>query len=274
MYLFHFFLFCFIAVLYVFQAATEFQVSSLAQDVQAYNSVKTETLKAKYLNNISEKKKVVFSYDEEAKVLSVPVIPEPENSEPSQVENDDEHLLSEEEKKEKERIAKILQNNAEHLRQNGSRSYRNNNPGNLRYTGQKGSIGKDQNGFAIFETYESGKLAHLRQIDLDASRGYTLGDFVKKFAPKEENLTEDYTAFLLRRFPDFNSNTPVSQMNSETLQVYMQRMEGWIEPENTANDIESNSVELVLEAPKRKVIRRPECEGIEDVKERIACVRS
>ena len=95
---------------------------------------------------------------------------------------------------------------------------------------------------------------------------------MKKFAPKEENLTEDYTAFLLRRFPDFDSTTPVSDLDSEALQTYMQKMEGWIEPENTVLPKASESV--VVEAPKRKVIKRPECEEIDDLKERIACVRS
>ncbi len=38
----------------------------------------------------------------------------------------------------------------------GSRSFRNKNPGNLRYIQQMGTIGRDANGFAIFQTYQKG----------------------------------------------------------------------------------------------------------------------
>ena len=41
----------------------------------------------------------------------------------------------------------------------GSRSYRNKNPGNLKYIGQAGSIGKDSGGFAIFGSLEDGRNA-------------------------------------------------------------------------------------------------------------------
>lgn len=46
----------------------------------------------------------------------------------------------------------------------GSRSYRNNNPGNLQYAGQTGSTGKDEKGFAIFPTYDLGLAALKRQL--------------------------------------------------------------------------------------------------------------
>ena len=57
----------------------------------------------------------------------------------------------------------------------GSRSYRNNNPGNLKYIGQKGTIGKDDKGFAIFDSYQSGWKALIHQITIVAngtSKGY------------------------------------------------------------------------------------------------------
>lgn len=47
----------------------------------------------------------------------------------------------------------------------GSRSYRNNNPGNLKLAGQPGAIGQDEQGHAIFDTYDSGWAALIRQIE-------------------------------------------------------------------------------------------------------------
>jgi hypothetical protein len=41
----------------------------------------------------------------------------------------------------------------------GSVSYRNNNPGNLKYTGQAGATGKDARGFAIFSSEAAGMAA-------------------------------------------------------------------------------------------------------------------
>jgi hypothetical protein len=48
----------------------------------------------------------------------------------------------------------------------GSRSYRNNNPGNLKYAGQAGATGQDDQGHAIFDSYASGWNALIRQLKL------------------------------------------------------------------------------------------------------------
>ena len=47
----------------------------------------------------------------------------------------------------------------------GSRSWRNNNPGNLKYAGQPGAISKDEEGHAIFDSYQSGWNALIRQLE-------------------------------------------------------------------------------------------------------------
>lgn len=76
----------------------------------------------------------------------------------------------------------------------GSRSYRNNNPGNLKYNSQKGAIGADTNGFAVFGTYQDGWNALINQIDLafsGKSKLYypemTLIEFFNVYAPKSDN---------------------------------------------------------------------------------------
>lgn len=76
----------------------------------------------------------------------------------------------------------------------GSRSYRNNNPGNLRYVGQKRAIGKDSGNFCIFKTYADGRLT-LEEMLTNAATGkssvynpeMTLLDFFSKYAPSADN---------------------------------------------------------------------------------------
>ncbi|MDE2019896.1 MAG: hypothetical protein KGJ13_06140 [Patescibacteria group bacterium] len=70
----------------------------------------------------------------------------------------------------------------------GSRAYRNNNPGNLRYAGQYGAIGQDGAGFAIFPDYQTGFNALVAQLRLDATRNpqWTLYDFISHYAPASD----------------------------------------------------------------------------------------
>ena len=71
----------------------------------------------------------------------------------------------------------------------GSRSFRNNNPGNLKYAGQTGSTGQDAGGFAVFPNYETGFAALERQIELSllGYAGYsaemTLLEFFERYSP-------------------------------------------------------------------------------------------
>jgi len=46
----------------------------------------------------------------------------------------------------------------------GSRSFRNNNPGNLKFSGQFGAVGADANGFAIFPDYDTGREALIADL--------------------------------------------------------------------------------------------------------------
>jgi hypothetical protein len=63
----------------------------------------------------------------------------------------------------------------------------------LRFANQRGAIGKDKNGFAIFPTREAGMEAMRRQVAKDTQeRGLTLENFIKKYAPPSENPTSEY----------------------------------------------------------------------------------
>ena len=46
----------------------------------------------------------------------------------------------------------------------GSLSYKNNNPGNLKFAGQSNATGQDANGFAIFPTFQDGYNALINQV--------------------------------------------------------------------------------------------------------------
>ncbi len=90
----------------------------------------------------------------------------------------------------------------------GTRSFRNCSPGNLKmtyYTKSLGAIGQDKDNFAIFKTYEDGFNA-LCQFIKDAGnnkllmyKDCTILSFFKVYAPSFENPTMNYARFVARR---------------------------------------------------------------------------
>ena len=90
----------------------------------------------------------------------------------------------------------------------GSRSQRNNNPGNMKFTEYTKSMGAthaDKGGFAVFPNYYMG-LECLRQFIRDASndklKNYkqcTIYSFFSKYAPPFENNVETYANFVAHR---------------------------------------------------------------------------
>lgn len=75
----------------------------------------------------------------------------------------------------------------------GSRSYRNNNPGNLKYVGQPSAVGKDSNNFCIFPDYSTGFDA-LKRMVKNACMGKSdvyfptdsIYNFFSKYAPASD----------------------------------------------------------------------------------------
>lgn len=86
----------------------------------------------------------------------------------------------------------------------GSRSYRNNNPGNLRWFGStipwEGATGLDESNHVIFESYEAGLEALKNQLWLaftGRSRVYSPEDTLKTFFGKYAEANQDsYAAFV------------------------------------------------------------------------------
>ena len=81
-----------------------------------------------------------------------------------------------------------------------SKSYRNNNPGNIRFgqfTQGYGAI-DDNTGFAKFPTVIQGLAAMLDLLAGPRFRDLSIRAALHKYAPKSENDTEKYIAFICR----------------------------------------------------------------------------
>lgn len=77
----------------------------------------------------------------------------------------------------------------------GTRSWANNNPGNLRYSAwedEYGAIGQDKDGFAIFESVQAGLDAQKHLLQSDSYANLTLREAVYRYAPQIENNSEAY----------------------------------------------------------------------------------
>lgn len=80
-----------------------------------------------------------------------------------------------------------------------TRGFRNNNPGNLRYARQQGAT-RDADGYAVFSDRAAGIAALDRQLGLYLQRGTnTISSIVEKYAPRNENLTDNYKAFVSKQ---------------------------------------------------------------------------
>lgn len=89
----------------------------------------------------------------------------------------------------------------------GNRNYRNNNPGNCRYSSvgyaaKYGQVGKDAQGFAIFKDMDTGML-YLRNLVLEKVRknpNQTILQFMSVYAPTSDgNNPVSYANFLAKR---------------------------------------------------------------------------
>ena len=135
--------------------------------------------------------------------------------------------------------------NGDVKREGGSRSWRNNNPGNIEYgdfAKRFGAIGTDGR-FAIFPTEEAGRKAKEylifesnggRQLstkgDYGAGLGYkdkTLSQMLTAYAPKEENITNGYIKSILsavgveKRMGDYTAE------ERDVILEAMKNVEGW-----------------------------------------------
>lgn len=130
----------------------------------------------------------------------------------------------------------MVRDYGDHQKIGGSRAWRNNNEGNIRYgrTARRyGAIGKDQNGFAIFPTAAHGHRAKEALLfESDAYRNLSLMRAIEKYAPPSENDTAAYQRRVLAAVGGNNirmgSATPAQR---QAIMQAMRQMEGWKEGE-------------------------------------------
>lgn len=86
------------------------------------------------------------------------------------------------------------------LREGGSRSWRNNNPGNIRkgsFTENAGAIG-DDGAFAIFPDEETGFAAIVALLRTPSYAPLNLRGAIFRYAPPSENQSDHYLAFIVQ----------------------------------------------------------------------------
>lgn len=101
---------------------------------------------------------------------------------------------------------------------------RNNNPGNLRFAGQKGAS-EGAGGFAKFNSVQEGYEALKRQIQLDGERGHTLESFINKYAPKGENNPVKYLKDILNELRNEKVGNPIMLLD-KTLHDMVDKLKG------------------------------------------------
>lgn len=117
-------------------------------------------------------------------------------------------------------------------RREGTRNWRNNNPGNIEFgpfAEANGAIGSDGR-FAVFPTYEAGRAA--KEALLFSSEGYagkTIASAISRYAPAaDSNDTSGYIAKVASEI-GVDPNTPLSELSPSqrnTMLTAMERIEG------------------------------------------------
>ena len=102
-------------------------------------------------------------------------------------------------------------------------AYVNNNPGNLRFVNQEGAT-LGENGFARFNTPEEGYNALKKQIELDKSRGFTVEQFINKYAPPTENATSTYITQFNNALGTTNQSK-INNINTDQIAQFMAKKE-------------------------------------------------
>ena len=116
-------------------------------------------------------------------------------------------------------------------RSGGTRAWRNNNPGCLRYsefTVTQGAIGH-AGGFAVFPDDSTGMQAICALLKSDSYRDLTISQAIFKYAPPHENDTENYNASLWK-ITGLNTATKLSALTDEQIMRVARAIrvvEGW-----------------------------------------------
>ena len=136
------------------------------------------------------------------------------------------------------------------VRREGTRAWRNNNPGNIEFGNfakSNGAVGSDGR-FAVFPTYEAGRAA--KENLLFSSSGYsgkTIESAINRYAPPNENNTNNYIGAITNAV-GVPSSTPLSELTPAQRQQMldaMERVEGFrVGSETPVDPNDPNAVQL------------------------------
>lgn len=113
----------------------------------------------------------------------------------------------------------------------GSRSWRNNNPGNLAYykfSKENGAIGSDGT-FAIFPDYETGQRARKKLLKGSQYHHLTIKEMAYKYEPESSEKSESYCKCILSR-SRLETERKLDSLDDEEFDKLLQAMqacEGW-----------------------------------------------
>lgn len=116
---------------------------------------------------------------------------------------------------------------------NGSRAWRNNNPGNLRsgpFSTSQGAVGK-AGGFAVFRSAAEGKRASIELLKTRSYRNLTVDQAIARRSPATENDTRTLQRDI-RDMTGFTGKEMIGKLSEKELDKLagaIQRTEGWIE---------------------------------------------
>jgi hypothetical protein len=105
---------------------------------------------------------------------------------------------------------------------NGSRSYRNHNPGNFRFTDtmkELGAVSQDDKGFCIFPSYEIGfnSLCSFLKMAVDGKLIYnpngSISDFFHLYAPEGDGNEPNAYALFVAKYLKVDVNTPIKNLS-------------------------------------------------------------
>ncbi|MDR2268914.1 MAG: hypothetical protein LBD94_01900 [Rickettsiales bacterium] len=119
-----------------------------------------------------------------------------------------------------------------YVRVGGTRAWRNNNPGNIRYSEfsrSQGAIG-EAGGFAVFPDERTGANAIGALLRTDSYNSLTIFGAINRYAPPFENDTAAYQR-RVEQLTGLPGGTPMNQLNNEQLQRVVNAIrvvEGWV----------------------------------------------
>ena len=125
----------------------------------------------------------------------------------------------------------VFDNGKKVKRSGGTRAWRNQNPGNLRYTQlsrDNGAIGT-AGGFAVVPSVEKGRAALAELLRSDSYKNLTIGRAIFVYAPPQENNTDLYKK-QIQKMTGLNINTKISDLTPRQMESVIDAicvLEGW-----------------------------------------------